>query len=126
MSNPKTSASGSVWDAIETEKKRDRFIRRVSVVAWSITGLLALVMAILVGIQIYELTLGAFAGAVPWMSVAGAAMPFVTTLGMLSVLIATVSTIGVFVRMRTSSLHEIQLRLAALEDLLASRGGTVA
>jgi hypothetical protein len=41
-------------------------------------------------------------------------------------LIATVSTIGVFVRMRAASLHEIQLRLAALEDLLASRGGTTA
>ena len=40
---------------------------------------------------------------------------------MLSVLVATVSTIGVFIRMRTSSLHEIQLRLAALEDMLASR-----
>jgi hypothetical protein len=60
------------------------------------------------------------------MSVAGVAMPFVGTLGMLSVLVATVSTIGVFIRMRTSSLHEIQLRLAALEDLLASRGGTPA
>jgi len=126
MNNEKTRASSSAWDAIETEKKRDRFIRKVCVVAWSVTGILVLVLAILVGIQIYELTLGALVGAVPWMSVAGVAMPFVGTLGMLSVLVATVSTIGVFIRMRTSSLHEIQLRLAALEDLLASRGGTPA
>ena len=126
MNNAKASSSSSVWDAIENEKKRDRFIRKVSVVAWSVTGALVLVLTILVGIQIYELTVGAFAGAVPWLSVAGAAMPFVIALGMLTVLIATVSTIGVFLRMRTSSLHEIQLRLAALEEMLASRGGTPA
>jgi hypothetical protein len=45
----------------------------------------------------------------------------VISLGMLSVLIATVTTIGMFVRMRTASLHEIQLRLAALEELLAAK-----
>jgi hypothetical protein len=60
MNNEKTKASSSAWDAIETEKKRDRFIRKVSVVAWSVTGILVLVLAILVGIQIYELTLGAW------------------------------------------------------------------
>lgn len=122
MSTNKTTASGGVWDAIESEKKRDQFIRKVSVVAWTITGVLALGLTILVGIQVYELTRGAFAGVVPWMSVAGVAMPFVIALGMLSVLIATVSTIGVFVRMRTASLHEIQLRLAALEDMITAGG----
>jgi hypothetical protein len=126
MSNARTSASGSAWDAIEDEKRRDRFIRKVSVVAWSITGLLALLLAILNATQVYALARGAIAGAVPWMSVAGAAMPFVIALGKLAVLIATVSTIGVFVRLRTSSLHEIQLRLAALEEMLASRGGSTA
>ena len=122
MSNTKTDASSSAWDAIEAEKKRDRFIRRACTIAWTVTGLLALFFAILVGIQVSELARGAMAGAIPWMSVAGAAMPFVISLGMLSVLIATVTTIGMFVRMRTASLHEIQLRLAALEDMLASRG----
>ncbi|HEY5546570.1 MAG TPA: hypothetical protein VIK50_10985 [Gemmatimonadaceae bacterium] len=126
MSNAKTSASRSAWDAIESEKRRDRFIRKVSVVAWSVTGLLVLLLAILNGTQIYGLARGAMVGAVPWMSVAGAAMPFVIALGMLAVLIATVSTIGIFVRMRTASLHEIQLRLAALEELLSSRGGSPA
>jgi len=126
MSNAKAPSSSSVWDAIENEKKRDRFIRKVSVVAWTVTGVLALLLTILVGIQVWELTVGALAGAVPWMSVAGVTMPFVIALGMLTVLIATVSTIGVFLRMRTSSLHEIQLRLAALEEMLASRGGSTA
>jgi hypothetical protein len=123
MSNTKPNASNSAWDAIENEKKRDRFIRKVCVVAWSIAGVMVALFAILTGIQVAELARGAFAGAIPWMSVAGVAMPFVISLGMLSVVIATVTTIGMFVRMRTASLHEIQLRLAALEDLLATRGG---
>ena len=33
--------------------------------------------------------------------------------------IATLSTIAIFLRLRTSSLAEIQLRLAALEEMLA-------
>lgn len=53
-------------------------------------------------------------------------MPLVIALGILSVLIATVSTIGMFVRMRTASLHEIQLRLAALEEMIVSRSGSTA
>lgn len=126
MSTEKSSASVGVWTAIENEKRQDRIIRRISVVAWTFTGVLALGLAFLVGTQVWSLARGAFAGAVPWMSVAGAAMPFVIALGMLMVLIATVSTIGVFMRMRTTSLHEIQLRLAALEDLLASRSGSPA
>jgi hypothetical protein len=42
-------------------------------------------------------------------------------LGILSLLIARLSTVSVFLRVRTASLPEIQLRLAALEDMLASR-----
>jgi hypothetical protein len=42
-------------------------------------------------------------------------------LGVLSLLIAVLSTVGIFLRLRTASLTEIQLRLAALEQVLASR-----
>lgn len=125
MNDKKATASGGVWDAIEDEKKRDRFIRKVSIVAWSVTGMLALLLAILVGGQAIGMARAAMLGAQPWMAVAGVMMPLVIALGMLAVLIATVSTIGMFVRMRAASLHEIQLRLAALEDLLASRGDLV-
>ena len=121
MSDTMKNASNSAWDAIENEKKRDQFIRKVCKAAWIVTGVLALFFAILVGIQVVELARGALVGAVPWMAVAGVAMPFVIALGMLSVLIATVTTIGMFVRMRTASLHEIQLRLAALEEMLATK-----
>ena len=37
----------------------------------------------------------------------------------MSVLIATLATVAVFLRLRTASLSEIQLRLAALEEMLA-------
>jgi len=40
----------------------------------------------------------------------------------LCLLIAALSTVGVFLRQRTASLAEIQLRLAALEDMLGARG----
>ena len=45
-------------------------------------------------------------------------MPLIAVTGVLSVLIATVSTVGVFLRLRTASLAEIQVRLAALEQML--------
>ena len=122
MTKDTASASGKVWEAIESEKRRDRFIKRVSITAWTITFVLVLLLTALVGIQVYEMTAGALAGALPWMSVAGVAMPLVIVLGLLSVLIATLSTVAVFLRLRTASLSEIQLRLAALEDMVVAQG----
>lgn len=49
-------------------------------------------------------------------------MPLIAVVGVLSLLIATPSTVGVFLRLSTASLAGIQLRLAALEDML--RGDT--
>ena len=121
MMTQTTSASGKVWEAIEGERRRDRFLRRVTVTAWTITFVLVAIMAVLVCMQIFEMARAALLGALPWMSVIGLAMPLVIVLGVLSVLVATLSTIGMFLRMRTASLTEIQLRLAALEDMLSSR-----
>jgi hypothetical protein len=59
-------------------------------------------------------------GDLPRMVLAGSAIPRIIVLDGLGVLIATLSTIAVFLRLRRSSLAEIQLRLAALEDMLAS------
>ena len=121
MTTGDTSASGKVWEAIENEKRRDRFIKRVSVTAWTITFVLVAIMAVMVGFQVWQMARGAMVGALPWVSVLGVAMPLVITLGLLSVLVAALSTIGIFLRMRTASLAEIQLRLAALEDMIASK-----
>jgi hypothetical protein len=60
-------------------------------------------------------------GKVPRRAIADAALPLIVVLGLLSLLIATLTTVGIFLRLRTASLAEIQLRLAALEDMLASR-----
>jgi len=122
MTKQIVSASDRVWEAIESERRRDRLIRRVSVAAWAVTFFFVTVLAVMVCVQVVQLAKGAMAGALPWVTVFGAAMPFVIVLGLLSVLIATLSTIGIFLRLRTASLTEIQLRLAALEDMLTAQG----
>jgi hypothetical protein len=48
-------------------------------------------------------------------------MPLVAVIGFVSLLVAVLSTVGVFLRLRTASLSEIQLRLAALEGMLLKR-----
>jgi hypothetical protein len=123
MTHPRSSPAGGVWEAIDAERRRDRFIKRVSVVAWSVTFTVAGILTVLTGISVTEMVKGALAGALPWFTVLGSAMPFIVMIGMLSVLIATLATIAMFLRQRTASLTEIQLRLAALEGLIAV-GGT--
>jgi len=99
-------------------------VKRLCVAAWGVTLGIAVVAAAFVGIGVAEMVKAAAAGAVPWMTVVGAAMPFIGMLWTLSLLVAALSTVGVFLRMRTASLSEIQLRLAALEELITSRRET--
>jgi len=120
----KSSASAAAWAAIEDEKRRDRFIRRVSVVAWTVTFVLLLVFAVAVGVQVSQMLRLVGDGGAPFTVVIWSAMPLVVVVGILSLLIATLSTVGIFLRLRTASLAEIQLRLAALEEMLASRPDT--
>ncbi|HYV98615.1 MAG TPA: hypothetical protein VE967_14255 [Gemmatimonadaceae bacterium] len=119
MTQSNSSASDKAWEAIKHERHRDFLLRRVAVAGWTITVVLMLLLGVLTGVQVFELARGAMAGTVPWMAVAGVSMPFVIVLGILSVLVAIVSTIGMFLRLRTASLNEIQLRLAQLEERLA-------
>ena len=102
---------------IELEKRRDRFIRRVNVIAWSVSFGVVLVVALLVGLQVSELA----GSGMPRISTIGLLMPFIDVLWKLSLLIAALSTVGIFLRLRTASLTEIQLRLGALEEMLANR-----
>ena len=106
---------------IENERRRDRFIRRVSIVAWSVTFLLVLLVAGLVGMQATQMARAAPVGMVPWATVVGSVMPLIDVLWKLSLLVAGLSTVGIFLRLRTASLTEIQLRLAALEAMIASK-----
>jgi fumarate reductase subunit C len=116
------TGADQVWAAIENEKRRDRFIRRVATVAWSVTFALLLVLGVFAGLSVSQMVRAAMAGQLPWMSAFGIALPFVVVCGVVSLLIATLSTVGVFLRMRTTTLAEVQARLAALEQMLASRG----
>jgi uncharacterized membrane protein YhaH (DUF805 family) len=121
MTATRVSASGNVWQAIDNEKRRDRIIRNVSVVSWCITFLLVLALsAILVSQTIFVATRMRGVG-VGWQLALPLMMPLVISLGVLSVLIATLSTVAIFLRLRTASLNEIQLRLASLEEMIVAR-----
>ena len=119
MTPRETSARQDASTLIERDKRIDRFIRRVSIGAWSVTLLVVILLAVMTGIQVALFLPGASEGGMPWMVVVGLSMPLIIVLGCLAVLIATLSTIAIFLRLRTSSLAEIQLRLAALEEMLA-------
>ena len=114
------SADGT-WALIENEKRRDRFIRRVNIAAWVTTFVIVLIVAAMTGASVLQMVKLQNVGAVPWMTVMASAMPLVDVLWKLSLLVATLSTVVIFLRLRTASLTEIQLRLAALEEMLASK-----
>jgi hypothetical protein len=117
-----TGSPADVWAAIEVEKRIDRTIRRVCVAAWTFTLLLALVMVAAFTAPILQMWQGARDGAMPLMAVVTSAYPLFGALWTLSLLVASLSTVGVFLRLRTASLQEIQLRLAAIEEMVV-RGG---
>lgn len=110
-----------VWDQIDKDKRDSRLLRRVIVVAWSVVFLMVLIFAVVV---VYEV-IGAWriwlVGGVPYTFIIDQLMPLVFVVGVLSLLIATLSTIGAFVRSRVATLAEIQLRLAALESILRAQ-----
>jgi hypothetical protein len=116
-----TGATERTWALIENERRRDRFVRRVSVIAWTVTFALVLLVAVMVGSQSIALARAAADGRMAWVTVMASAMPLLDMLWKVSLLVAGLSTAAVFLRLRTASLEEIQLRLAALEEMLASR-----
>lgn len=121
MTSPHSSATDRAWEAIEQDRKRDRLIQRVSVAAWSVTFVIVVMLVLVAALQVR--TTVAFLGGLQGlglMAAAGAAMPALIAIGALAVLIATLSTVGIFLRLRTASLQEIQLRLAALEEALTA------
>jgi hypothetical protein len=115
----KTSNQGNlVWEVIEKEKDRDRLLRKISAAAWIVTFLALLFTGVGIGFNV------AWAIQVYLQEEVGAgvvfreAMPFVWVMGTISLLIAVLSTVGIFLRFRTASMSEIQLRLAAVEQML--------
>lgn len=124
MSTNIESVKDRTWAAIEAEKRRDRLLRRVSTGAWVTTLVILVGYGILTGLQVYEMFRASLVGMVPFATVVGMATPFIIVLGAVSLLVATMATIGVFLRLRTASLNEIQLRLAALEEMIVNRSAS--
>ena len=117
QANPET-----VWAAIERDKRMDRLIRRVSTVAWSVTFVIVLAYGVMTALQVVNMLRLIGVGAATNLAVVATLTPFVIVLGVLSLLVATLSTVGMFLRLRTANLAEIQLRLATLEAMLVERG----
>jgi len=125
MATQSPAGDQQVWIQIEREKRIDKRLRRVSIAAWTFTLLFTVVFAVLTGLQAARVSLqftrvppSEFGTILRTAMMAEAFLPLVIVLGILSALIATLATVGIFLRLRTASLHEIQLRLAALEAML--------
>jgi uncharacterized membrane protein len=118
-----TNSTQRIWDSIDQEKRRDRTMQRISIAAWTATLILVFILLVIGGISAAQMVRAALNGAVPWVAVLGTMLPVIIVLGLLTALIAVLSTIATFLRTRTVTLHEIQLRLAALEDALTTESG---
>jgi hypothetical protein len=116
--NAPSSAYETAWSAIDREKRRDSMVRRLSVIAWSTTFVVLLIFAAIMVERIVLVRRQVAIGMALPQSVYDAALPLVAVVGVLSLLIATLGTVGIFLRLRTASLSEIQLRLANLEDMV--------
>ena len=116
-----TASQTDVWAAIEKEKRFDRLVRRACITAWTVTLVLLVIFGIGSGLAAVQMIRLAAAMGGPWALLLQPALPFLGALWTLCLLVATLTTVGVFLRHRTSSLGEIQLRLAALEEMLAGR-----
>ena len=122
MTVNRSSGQDTVWAQVERDKRVDRRLRRLTIAAWTMTIIVVLVFGVATAIRLATLYHLA-----PWGMIVGSAFPLLAVLGVLCALIATLGTVGIFLRLRTASLTEIHLRLAALEEMLASRGdGTTA
>lgn len=118
MTSTSNADAGALWTLIEGERKQDRLVRRVSTVAWILTLSVLLVFAILTGLDVAQAARLVGLGLAPSNAVRDAAVPFLGIVGATSLLLALVATAGIFLRSRTASLADIQLRLATLEAVL--------
>lgn len=118
MNDMNQNQGDQVWSLIEREKKRDRMIRRISRIAWGSTLVMLLVFLSFTVIDLSRQIELYSKGVIPYASVLNAVVPFAVILGSLSLIIAILSTVGVFLRLRTTSLMEVQQRLANLEQMI--------
>ncbi len=118
MRHESSESQDAIWDLIEREKSRDRFLRRVGKTAWGTTFVALVIFSSTVVWDFSQMIRFYRMGAVRAETVVESIIPLVVAVGGLSLLIATLATIGVFLRLRTTSLTEIQLRLSGLEQMI--------
>jgi len=110
---------------VDDEKRLDRKVRRISYGAWVATVIAVVAYGVMVIAQTafrlhYATVTGGTHGV--WEAIVFVLQqltPLFVVLGVLSLLVAVLSTVGMLVRFRTASLAEIQTRLAAMEGMLS-------
>ena len=115
------SATSRAWEVVENEKERNRLLARASVIAWSIALGVAAIYAILSVVEIVAIAEFNVGNGVEIIDVIPLVRPMVGALGAMILVIAVLGSAALYLRMRTVSLNELQLRLAALEDVLIGR-----
>lgn len=113
------TATTQILDRIAAEHRSDRTLRRFATAGWAATGLVVLALLVYVALHVrWMMQLAVIPGSNAVAMALGGLIPVVLAIGAFCALAATLATVGVLLRMRTASLHDIQLRLATLEDLL--------
>lgn len=117
MKTTKDQFEGEIWKAIDKEHRIDRMIKRISRVTWGLTFLL-LGVYLVYTLQNVQLMMQRYkAGVASYEMVTDSVTPFFITFGTIVLVVAILSTVGVFLRLRTASLLEIQQRLSHLENM---------
>jgi hypothetical protein len=124
MMRTDSERSGRAWEIIERERRRDILMKKASTAAWVITFVLAGIYALSVVAMAVTLARSFIARGLPMLDILTAVTPMVQSLGTLMLLLAVLGTLGLFLRFRTASVNELQLRLAALEDMLIDRSNS--
>jgi hypothetical protein len=107
-----------VWQLMEAEKKRDRILQRIGLAAWILTLAALLFTALGIATNVWWAVQAFQAGQVGVSIIFREAMPLVWAVGGVSLLVAVLATVGMFLRLRAASLDEIRVRLAALEGMI--------
>jgi len=123
MTESHRSHEDALQAIIDGETKRDRLARRVSMGAWLVTFLVLIGFGAVIGQNVARTWTLARAGIVQHGAVLEGLVPLLVVVGTTSLLLALVSTAAVFLRQRTASLADIQLRLATLEAMLGGDQG---
>ena len=110
-----------IFELIESEKDRDLKLQKIATTAWILVFAALLFTAVGIGFNVWWAAQAYLSQQAGLSVIFREAMPFVWVAGATCLLVAVLSTVGVFLRFRTASLAEIQLRLAVVEEMLASQ-----